>query len=150
MENAMANTTNLTPQQYAATRLVSVMLLGFLALVTICSSAFAAESSGWKNQELKVKGTWSIEQRVDGDYLVVSDDFKTKKAPDLKFFLTKANYSTVNGNNAKDGAVLVAKLKSTKGAAEYKIPSNINVSDYNSLILHCEQYSKLWASTPLK
>ena len=146
----MANTINLTSPQYAATRLVSTMLLAFLALVAICSAASAAEYSVWKNQELKVKGTWSIEQRVDGNYLVVSDDFKTKKAPDLKFFLTKANYSAVNGNNATDGAVLVAKLKSTKGAAEYKIPSNINVSDYNSLVLHCEKYGKLWASTPLK
>lgn len=119
-------------------------------LVLMISMAFAQSSGGFKNQEYKVKGTWSIETRADGAYLVISDDFKTRRAPDLKFFLSKNNYDQVTGDNATQGAVLVSALSSTKGAQSYKIPKDVSLADYQSLVLHCEQYGKLWASTPLK
>lgn len=143
MPNAMTLDNNLM-------RLSGFLMMVLIALTLMVSNAFAQTANTWQNQEFKVKGTWSIEQRSDGHYLVVSDDFKTKRAPDLKFFLSKNDYGFITGENATDGAVQVAKLTSTKGGQEYKIPSNINVSDYQSLVLHCEQYSKLWASTPLK
>ena len=128
----------------------SFFLTTLVVLGMSYSLAFAGQSGGWNKQEIKVKGAWSIEQRADGNYLVLDDAFKTKKAPDLKLFVSKKGFSSINGKNATDGAVLVSKLKSTKGGQEYKIPANINLSDYSSLVLHCEQYSKLWASTPLK
>lgn len=131
-------------------KILGFLLMAFTALILMISSAFAQVDRSWQNQEFKVKGTWSIEQRADGNYLVVSDDFKTKSAPDLKFFLSKNDYGSITGKNATHGAALVAKLTSTKGGQAYKIPSNINLSDYQSLVLHCEQYSKLWASTPLR
>lgn len=121
-----------------------------MALLTFAATAFAGTSHSWSKQEIGVKGTWSIEQRTDGNYLVLSDDFKTKNAPDLKFFVSNAKYEDVTGSNATDGAVKVAELAKSKGGQSYKIPSNIDISDYKTLILHCEQYSKLWASTPLK
>ena len=131
-------------------KIVNTSLLSLLALIAMISFALAADSKPWKNQEFKVKGNWSIEQRADGNYIVLDEAFKTRGAPDLKLFVSKANYSDITGKNATRNASFVAKLKSNKGAQSYKIPSNINVSDYQSLIIHCEQYSKLWASTPLQ
>ena len=122
----------------------------FVALMAITPAAFAQQSGGWQKQDFKVKGQWSIEQRTDGNYIVLSDDFKTKKAPDLKLFVSKKSYSDINGKNATQDAAVISLLDSHKGGQSYKIPSNINLSDYQSLIIHCEQYSKLWASTPLK
>lgn len=121
-----------------------------MALVTFATTAFAGSPASWSKQDIKVKGTWSIEQREDVNYLVLSDDFKTKNAPDLKFFVSNAGYESVNGSNATNGATEIAKLTKSKGGQSYKIPANIDVSDYKTLILHCEQYSKLWAATPLK
>lgn len=129
-----------------------IVLLSFLTLFTVVFSfgaGFSANAASWQSQEFKVKGEWTIESRSDGDYLVLSEEFKTRNAPDLKFFVTPAGYETVTGKNATNGARLIAKLNSNKGAQEYKIPADVNLADYNSLILHCEQYSKLWASTPL-
>jgi len=122
----------------------------FLSLFIFVTGAFAGTPSSWANQEFKVKGTWSIEQKEDGNYLVLSDDFKTKNAPDLKFFVSNADYQSVTGGNATNGAVQIAKLSSSKGGQSYKIPASVDTSNYKTLILHCEQYSKLWASTPLK
>jgi hypothetical protein len=114
------------------------------------SGSSAQTSQGWQNQNIKVKGTWSIEKKADGDYITLSDEFKTKRAPDLKIFFSKSDAESITGDNATSNATLVAKLSSSKGKQSYKIPAGINVSDYKSVIIHCEQYSKLWASTPLK
>jgi hypothetical protein len=127
---------------------IAYLFIALLSIFFMVGTANAASS--WEKQDFKVKGTWSIEQRTDGDYLVLSDDFKTKKAPDLKIFLSNTAYQNVTGKNATNDAVEVTQLSSHKGGQSYKIPANINVSDYSTLILHCEQYSKLWAATPLK
>ncbi len=122
----------------------------FMALFLFVSIAQAGQSWQNQNQNTKVKGTWSIEQRSDGNYLVLDDAFKTKNAPDLKFFVTNTSAGDVTGKNATDSAVEIAKLTSNKGAQSYKIPASVDVSNYKTLVLHCEQYSKLWAATPLK
>ena len=123
----------------------------FMALLSVFFMMGTANAeSTWEKQDFKVKGTWSIEQRADGNYFVLSDNFKTKKAPDLKIFLSNTAYQDVTGANATNDAVQITLLSSHKGGQSYKIPANIDVSDYSTLILHCEQYSKLWAATPLK
>ena len=123
------------------------ILVLFITLMAITPAAFA---DGWQKQDFKVKGDWTIEQRDDGNYVVLSDDFKTKKAPDLKLFVSKKAYGDINGKNATEDAAIISLLSSHKGGQSYKIPAAIDLSDYQSLIIHCEKYSKLWASTPLK
>ena len=67
----------------------SFFLTTLVVLGMSYSLAFAGQSGGWNKQEIKVKGAWSIEQRADGNYLILDDAFKTKNAPDLKFFVSK-------------------------------------------------------------
>ncbi|MEM9469934.1 MAG: DM13 domain-containing protein [Pseudomonadota bacterium] len=129
---------------------VKLIALLTVLIFSMTPNVFAQTTNGWQNQHTKVKGTWSIEQRADGNYVTLSDDFKTRNAPDLKIFLSKNNADSLTGSNATNNSVLVAKLSSSKGAQSYKIPENINVADYESLLIHCEQYSKLWAATPLQ
>jgi len=126
------------------------LTVAMAALFIFTSSAFAETADVWQNQNLKVKGQWSIEQKNGETFLTLNDEFKTRGAPDLKLFLSKSNFQNITGDNATNDAVLISPLKSKKGAQTYKIPSNISIDEYQSLILHCEQYSKLWASTPLK
>ena len=129
----------------------NIIAFSFIALLSIFAfSSTSTAAEAWQDQSIKVKGEWSIEQRADGNYLVLSDAFKTRNAPDLKFFLSKKSSGSITGDNATQDAVEFAVLKTNKGAQSYKIPANINVSDYSSVVLHCEQYSKLWAASPLK
>ncbi len=146
----MSKATVITAPNMQTKSLLALLSLVLVALALFMGTAFAGSPSAWQNQELKVKGTWMIEERADGNYLVLSEDFKTKNAPDLKFFVTKNTYGAVTGDNATNGAVQIAKLNKNKGGQSYKIPASVNLDDYQSLVLHCEQYSKLWASTPLK
>jgi hypothetical protein len=132
------------------TTALNTLFLTLIALFLMISGVSAQTQQAWENQNFKVKGTWSIEKKQDGNYIILDDAFKTKKAPDLKLFLSKEIANDIKGETATQSATLVAKLSSNKGAQSYKIPVNVNIDDYQSLIIHCEQYSKLWASTSLK
>lgn len=98
------------------------------------------------------EGSWSIVKEGDSYKVVLGDDFEAKKAPDLKIFLSKADLDDISGKNAvKIGEpVLVAKLTSYEGKATYAIPAGINPADYATIIIHCEEYSKLWGGSSLK
>ena len=79
----------------------------------------------------------------------LSDDFKTKSAPDLNIFLSRAELPTLNGKNATRDAVLVAPLKSAKGSQSYAIPEGVDLSEFRSIVIHCVEYSKLWGGSAL-
>ena len=47
-------------------------------------------------------------------------------------------------------AVLIARLDSPRGGQRYRIPDTIDLSQYPTLLLHCEQYSKLWGGATIR
>lgn len=104
-------------------------------------------SGDWVKKERSIHGTWTIEKRADGAYLILDEDFKTRKAPDLKFVLSKQSIDSVSSRNAMEGGQIVALLESARGEQSYKLPANYE--DYATLLLHCEQYSKLWGATSI-
>ena len=53
-------------------------------------------------------------------------------------------------NKNSDTSVFVAQLDSYKGSKKYLVPSNINISDYKTILVHCEKYTKYWGGSPLK
>ncbi len=106
-------------------------------------------SGSWTKVSQKASGTWSIEA-VDGvRYIVLSDDFRTRGAPDLKIFLTPKAAGSLNGRNAADGATLISELNSPRGGQRYALDADLDLDDYSTIIIHCEQYSKLWAVSSL-
>lgn len=98
------------------------------------------------------EGTWKIVKNADQHQIVFGEDFEAKKAPDLKIFLSKADLDDIESKNAlKDGEpIFVAKLTSYKGAATYDVPASIDITKYKTIIVHCEEYTKLWGGSALK
>lgn len=98
------------------------------------------------------EGTWKIVKNADKHQIVFGEDFEAKKAPDLKIFLSKADLDDIESKNAlKDGEpIFVAKLTSYKGAAIYNVPASIDITKYKTIIVHCEEYTKLWGGSALK
>ncbi|MFK7865506.1 MAG: DM13 domain-containing protein [Pseudohongiellaceae bacterium] len=126
----------------------TITLMFLMAILGGYSYAQAETVSGeWVKKERKISGMWTIEDRVDGAYLVLDENFKTRKAPDLKFILSNQSIDSVTSKNAMEGAQVVALLQSTRGEQSYKLPDNY--TDFSTLLLHCEQYSKLWGGTSL-
>lgn len=128
------------------TRLIIISLGALFNL-----SVLASEPEGalfWIKKSQSIKGSWSIEVKEDGEYLILSDDFKTRKGPDLKLLLSTLSSAEVNGKNASEGSLFISELESNKGGQSYKLPKGY--TDYSTLLIHCEKYSKLWGASDLE
>jgi len=122
-----------------------------LMLMYISLGAYSFEYSGeWEKASYRVRGTWSIVSKEDGIYVILDEKFKTKKGPDLFILLSPKKYIEVTDANASNGAYKVAQLEKFKGAGEYKImEKNFNIDDYKSILIHCVEYSHLWAGSDI-
>ncbi|MEM1296603.1 MAG: DM13 domain-containing protein [Verrucomicrobiota bacterium] len=123
---------------------------GFLAMFTVFTAGFAntalaAENSGsWSKAAFSTSGTWSIEGRT-----LTLTDFSTKSAPDLKIILSPHSVDDLQSRNAMTGAVIISPLKSNKGTQTYEIPENVDLADFESIGIHCQKYTKLFAKSSL-
>ena len=57
--------------------------------------------------------------------------------------------SSLSGRNALNGALKLGVLKTNKGGQEYVIPAGTDLSQFSSVIVHCEAYSVLWGGGSL-
>ena len=127
-------------------------------LLALASPAFAQEMDhgmmastvmgGFENQEYDIRGSWQIETRDDGRYLVLSEDFRTRRAPDLKIFLSAEPAEAVTSDNATQGHFLAA-LETHRGGSQYRLPDDLDLSAFRSIVIHCERFSKLWGAGTL-
>lgn len=141
--------------------ILSAIAAAGLAMTAGLSSAAADEtvlseaateilfSGVWAKKSFKSSGEWSIYTEGGKTYVELSSDFKTRNAPDLKIFLSPLSTSETNGKNATDGSVLIAPLASNAGEQIYEIPEGVDLANYKSILIHCEQYSKLWSAADL-
>ena len=127
---------------------LSLLLALSISTLSLSANAVWANShagGGWNKKSFSIAGNWSI----DGNVLTLSDDFKTKSAPDLKIFLSTTALAKLNGDNATRNAVLISPLASASGGQQYQLPAGIDLSQFSTIIIHCERYSKLWGGAPL-
>jgi len=104
----------------------------------------------WTKKSFKSAGSWSIVSDDSGKLFVkLSDDFKTRNAPDLKIFLSPQAAADTTGRNATDGALLISPLESNRGAQIYEIPEGTDLDSFSSILIHCQAYSKLWSASDL-
>ena len=142
--------------------IISAIAAAALSVSAVSSFASAEQMTGetalenetiatgeWTKKSFNSSGNWEI-YRADGKTFVkLSSDFRTRNAPDLKIFLSPLAADATTGSNATDGSVLVSALTSNAGEQIYEIPASVNLDDYMSILIHCEQYSKLWSAADL-
>jgi len=99
----------------------------------------------------RFEGSWRIDKIEDRFVVTFDNNFNAKKAPDLKVFLSKKAFGEVTGRNAADSdSVLIAPLTTFTGEVSIVVPQDINPKDYQSILVHCEAYAKLWGGSPLR
>ncbi len=129
--------------------MLSCLVFGFMAVSVAAAATGGTQSGDWVKKDYSIKGEWTLEKRGDQHVISFNDKFKTKKGPDLKIFLSKQSIDEVTGKTATNDAVLVSVLQKNKGSQEYVLPDNVDVSDFKSLLIHCEAFSVLWGGTNL-
>ncbi|NQU48292.1 MAG: DM13 domain-containing protein [Planctomycetes bacterium] len=91
----------------------------------------------------------SIGTKVTQLKLVFGSNFLTDSGPDLKVVLSPLAADQVASKTALRHSFIVGALASNKGASSYDLPLDIDLKLYKSVLIHCEKYTKLWASAPL-
>lgn len=112
-------------------------------------STTQVQDQAFFKKKYRIKGTWSLVERDGKNFITFSDDFKTKNGPDLKIFLSPTSADNVKGKNAIDGSLNIGALKSNKGAQEYEIPAGTDLTQFSTVLVHCEAYSILWGGGTL-
>lgn len=108
-----------------------------------------ASGDDWTKKTNKITGRWEIASTESGRVLRFDGTFKTKNAPDLKIVLSPLTIKAAKNSNALAGGTVISPLSSPKGAQEYAIPESVDLGAFRSLLIHCEQYTKLWGAVPL-
>lgn len=131
-------------------RTAALMLTLITGAASFTHTAVADDPGGtWTKRYQTIKGSWSIVETSEGRFLELDDKFKTRKAPDLKLFLSRNAPADVTPENAVDSSVLISKLRKAKGAQRYELPAELDLDEFSTLVLHCEQYTKLWGVSEL-
>ncbi len=130
------------------------MMKNFLivaSLILSFSFAFASDTSEkpFVKKRYSIEGSAKIETSENSTQLVFSEDFKTKNGPDLKIYLSKIPLSELTEKDVDLDAVRLSVLKSHRGSQSYVIPANIDISEYQSIVIQCEAYSVLWGGFDL-
>ncbi len=117
---------------------------------TTISQTLNYETSGaFVKKSKKLKGNWNVVERDGKTFIVFADDFRAANGPDLKIFLSPKSVSNATGKNAIEGSLNIGELKKTKGTQEYEVPAGVNLSDYGSVLVHCEKFEVLWGGGDL-
>lgn len=121
------------------------------SLLLLPALAFAGDTAEkpFVKKRYIINGSAVIETSDDNTKLVFSEDFKTKNGPDLKVYLSKISLSELSEKDVDKNAVRLSVLKSHKGSQSYVVPPNIDISEYQSVVIQCEAYSVLWGGFDL-
>jgi hypothetical protein len=133
---------------------VTLFSLVFISSVHAQESNTSSLSSdnpiySFSKKRYSIDGTAKIVRTENETRIVFDDAFKTRGGPDLKVYLSKKPLSEIQNENVSDNSVKISVLRSKKGAQSYIIPENIDLSDYKSVLIHCEAFEVLWGGFDL-
>ena len=106
------------------------------------------KKGNFENINYMTSGSVNIEE-IDGKkYVMLGEDFSTPSGPNLVLYLTKNSGKTTR-DDIRNGVEL-KELKSTKGKQVYEIPANVDISQYNSVTIHCKAFNVPWSYAKLQ
>jgi len=120
--------------------------------ISSTANIVAAEDSGQRTFTKKrytINGSAWIETSETDTQLVFSEDFSTKNGPDLRIYLSKSPISSLSSHEVDASALRLSVLKSHKGTQRYIIPKEIDLQNYQSVVIQCESYTVLWGGFDL-
>ena len=136
-------TSRLTPTAGTA---IALTLVGGLLSAQAGTTIF---SGTWTPGGYEIEGGWSVVEEDGERFVDLDEDFRTRRAPDLKIFLSPLGLAEIGDGNATEGAVLIAVLEKAKGAQRYAVDGDVDLDAYQTIVIHCELYSKYWGGATL-
>lgn len=106
-------------------------------------------SGDFVRKSKRLQGSYEVIERDGQTFIRFSEDFRAARGPDLKIFLSPKDVKTVTGKTAVDGSILLGELISTRGAQEYLVPEGVDLNEFGSVLVHCEEFAVLWGGSDL-
>ena len=133
-------------------RLFLTLLFSLPAIVAaqtteVTAGNLQAAFSSWGKPALQ--GDWKIVSEDDRLFIELADNFKAKEGPDVKIFLSPLSADQITGKNATEGSVFIHQIDVFENSSRIEISDNVNLDNYQTLVFHCEEYSKLWGVSAL-
>jgi hypothetical protein len=103
----------------------------------------------------KVHGTSgraTIYQEADGKLVLRLTNFKTSNGPDVHVILIAAKDADDNANFLKSSTerVELGRLKGNEGDQNYEIPSDTDLSKFQTVSIYCERFDANFGAAPLE
>jgi len=97
----------------------------------------------------ETSGVATIHQLSDGKRLVRFTTFETSNGPDVRIYLVAAKDATDNETVTRAGFIDLGAMKANRGDQNYEVPTNIDLSQYQSVTIWCRRFGVNFASAPL-
>lgn len=97
----------------------------------------------------ETKGLATIHQLADGKRVVRLTDFETSNGPDVHLFLVAAADASDNDAVKNAGYVDLGSLKGNIGDQNYDVPSDVDLSRYQSVTVWCNRFGVNFGTAPL-
>jgi hypothetical protein len=88
-------------------------------------------------------GTATIYELEDGSRVLRFEDFEVTNGPDLHVYLVPAD--NAGDDVSVDGYVDLGELKGNIGDQNYEIPPEVEVSQFNSVVIWCEPFAVVFS-----
>lgn len=115
------------------------------------SSLLIAEKTATSGQFVSVEHPTQGQVRVieeDGArYIAIGEDFQSDRGPALEVILHKAN--TVDLQVQEGDYISLGALQSFNGAQRYLVPEDVDLAQYQSVAVWCEQFNATFGYAPL-
>lgn len=97
----------------------------------------------------KGEGKASLYALADGAHVVRFEDFRTTNGPALVVYLARHASPTSAADVLDGGFINLGKLKGNVGNQNYTIPADIDVAEYNSVVIWCQLFDVLFSPAAL-
>lgn len=93
-------------------------------------------------------GTASVYTLADSSSVVRLEDFTVTNGPDLYVVLAQGENPT--DSNSLGEHVILKRLKGNSGNQNYEIPSDVDSTEYKSVVIYCKAFSVVFATASLQ
>jgi len=95
------------------------------------------------------EGSATIYQLADGSRVLRFENFRVTNGPQLHVILSRNTPDTIFGDVGDDYVDLGA-LSGNVGNQNYTIPDDVNLDDYQTVIIYCVPFSVVFSTAPLE
>jgi hypothetical protein len=150
---------------------IIIMVRTTKILLTLATMAFAFAASVYAQDAMKqegkaktlatgtfhgkvhsTSGRATIYQEADGKLVLRLTNFKTSNGPDVHVILVATKDADDDANFLKSSTerVELGSLKGNQGDQNYEIPSNTDLSKFQTVSIYCERFNANFGAAPLE